>query len=243
MPFLIDGHNLIPKLGISLRNVDDEMQLVAHLQAFCRAERKRWKCTSTARPRDRWGRGSWDSSPRTSSDSGAPPTRPSAPASKTLGRAARNWTVVTSDRQVQADARAAGAVVISSDVFAGQVIELDARASPRGPRARRACRMQKWKTGSVSFVKNHTNSDKLSPHSNPVLMQSGVIRCILSARHLLSLFYWYWVSATDNGPHVPPMLSDGGVPPHQGYAAYRKICRIIFKCKVTSTQSHEVFFL
>ncbi|MFZ5857855.1 MAG: hypothetical protein ACOYZ6_13575, partial [Chloroflexota bacterium] len=29
-------------------------------------------------------------------------------------------------------------------------------------------------------------------------------------------------------PHAPPMLSDGGVPPPQGYAAYREICRITF---------------
>jgi hypothetical protein len=35
-----------------------------------------------------------------------------------MGRAAKNWTVVSSDRQVQAEARAARAVVLSSDEFA-----------------------------------------------------------------------------------------------------------------------------
>jgi predicted RNA-binding protein with PIN domain len=37
---------------------------------------------------------------------------------KKLGRAAKNWTVVSSDRQVQADARAARAEVLSSEEFA-----------------------------------------------------------------------------------------------------------------------------
>ena len=37
---------------------------------------------------------------------------------KRLGRNARNWTVVTSDRQIQADARAAHSEIISSDSFA-----------------------------------------------------------------------------------------------------------------------------
>ena len=40
---------------------------------------------------------------------------------KQLGKSAKNWTVVSSDRQVQAEARAARAEVISSDSFAGML--------------------------------------------------------------------------------------------------------------------------
>jgi predicted RNA-binding protein with PIN domain len=40
---------------------------------------------------------------------------------KKLGKSARNWIVVSSDRQVQADARAARAEVTSSDSFAGML--------------------------------------------------------------------------------------------------------------------------
>jgi predicted RNA-binding protein with PIN domain len=40
---------------------------------------------------------------------------------KMLGKSARNWTVVSSDRQVQAEARAAHAEVVSSDSFAGML--------------------------------------------------------------------------------------------------------------------------
>ncbi len=37
------------------------------------------------------------------------------------------------------------------------------------------------------------------------------------------------VYTTASGPHAPPMLSSGGAPPPQGYAAYREmICRITF---------------
>jgi predicted RNA-binding protein with PIN domain len=37
---------------------------------------------------------------------------------KKMGRSAKNWTVVSSDRQVQAEARAARAEVLSSEEFA-----------------------------------------------------------------------------------------------------------------------------
>ena len=41
MPYLIDGHNLIPKVpGLSLKAIDDEMQLVEKLQEFCRRRGK-----------------------------------------------------------------------------------------------------------------------------------------------------------------------------------------------------------
>ena len=40
-----------------------------------------------------------------------------------LGKAARNWTVISSDRQVQAEAKRHGAAVVPSDAFARQVQE------------------------------------------------------------------------------------------------------------------------
>ncbi|HSQ38549.1 MAG TPA: NYN domain-containing protein [Anaerolineales bacterium] len=123
MPFLIDGHNLIPKLGISLRNVDDEMQLVAYLQAFCRAERKQVEVYFDGAPTGQVGTRRLGLVTAHFVRLGSTADAAIRARLKTLGRAARNWTVVTSDRQVQADARAAGAVVISSDVFAGQVID------------------------------------------------------------------------------------------------------------------------
>ena len=40
MPYLIDGHNLIPKIGLRLDSVDDEMDLIAVLQEFARLKRQ-----------------------------------------------------------------------------------------------------------------------------------------------------------------------------------------------------------
>jgi hypothetical protein len=50
-----------------------------------------------------------------------------------LGKAARNWTVVSADHQVQAEARAVHAQVIASGVFAA---EIDAvRGKSRAPQS------------------------------------------------------------------------------------------------------------
>ena len=41
MPYIIDGHNLIPKVGLRLDALDDEMALVEILREFCRIKKKR----------------------------------------------------------------------------------------------------------------------------------------------------------------------------------------------------------
>ena len=123
MPYLIDGHNLIPKLGLNLRHVDDEMQLVTRLQAFCRIERKSVEVYFDGAPAGQVGTRKLGLVTAHFVRLGTTADAAIALRMKSLGRAARNWTVVTSDRQVQANARAAGAQVVSSDAFAGQVIE------------------------------------------------------------------------------------------------------------------------
>ena len=50
---------------------------------------------------------------------------------KSLGKSAKNWTVVTSDRQVQAEARAARAEIITSESFAAMLKQARASA-PKG---------------------------------------------------------------------------------------------------------------
>ncbi|MEN6393008.1 MAG: hypothetical protein ABFD53_04300, partial [Anaerolineaceae bacterium] len=41
MPYLIDGHNLIPKIpNLSLESLDDEIDLVIMLQEFCQRRQK-----------------------------------------------------------------------------------------------------------------------------------------------------------------------------------------------------------
>lgn len=135
MPFLIDGHNLIPKLGLPLDTFDDEEELLARLNEFCRLARKSGVEVY------------FDNAP-----AGTPTSRKVGMVTahfvrrpqiadeairrrlKALGRAARNWTVVSSDRRVQAEARAAGAEVISSEEFAAIVIETLRAGPPRNAR-------------------------------------------------------------------------------------------------------------
>ena len=124
MPYLIDGHNLIPKLGLDLSSFDDEMALIERLNEFSRISRR--------------GRLEiyFDNA------------QPGGPEKQIIGQAsahfvrrpkiadeairqrllqlkndAKNWSVVSSDRRVQAEARAVGAQVISSEEFAQTVSE------------------------------------------------------------------------------------------------------------------------
>ena len=40
MPYLIDGHNLIPEIGLQLDSCDDEPELVKRLNLYCRLSRR-----------------------------------------------------------------------------------------------------------------------------------------------------------------------------------------------------------
>jgi len=118
MPYLIDGHNLIPKLGLRLDSMDDEMELIAILQEFCRLERRQVEVYFDGAPTPHAGTRKLGSVTATF----VPLTRTADDAIrnrlKRMGKSAKNWTVVSSDHQVQAYARDAQAEVLSSDEFA-----------------------------------------------------------------------------------------------------------------------------
>ncbi len=121
MPYLIDGHNLIPKLGLRLDSFDDEEALIARLQEFCRLRRVQVEVYFDGAP------------------PGHPPTSQAGAVTAhfvrlgssadaaievrlaRLGKQARNWTVVSSDGRVQAAGRAVHAEALSSEEFAHQV--------------------------------------------------------------------------------------------------------------------------
>lgn len=119
MHYLIDGHNLIPKLpGLDLRAIDDETRLVELLQDYCRRSRNRVEVYFDNAPIGHTGARKFGlvtahfiPQGRTADDAIR------ARLSK-LGRDARNWSVVSSDHQVQKDARAVHAQVVTSDKFA-----------------------------------------------------------------------------------------------------------------------------
>jgi len=133
MPYLVDGHNLIPKLGLQLEDLDDEQLLVERLQEFCRLSRRgQVEVYFDNAPPGHISR-------RKTGQVTAHFVRHPMIADEairrrleSLGRAARNWSVVSSDHQVQADAKARGAKVVSSEEFARTVMETlrDGPASP-----------------------------------------------------------------------------------------------------------------
>ncbi|MCI0549388.1 MAG: NYN domain-containing protein [Anaerolineae bacterium] len=118
MPYLIDGHNLIPKLGLRLDSIDDEMELITILQEFCRIERKQIEVYFDGAPTPQAGTRKLGAVTAHFVPLGATADNAIRNRLKKLGRAAKNWTVVSSDRQVQTEARAVHARVISSDSFA-----------------------------------------------------------------------------------------------------------------------------
>jgi hypothetical protein len=121
MPYLIDGHNLIPKLGLSLRALDDELELIAVLQEFCRLNRRRTEVYFDGAPPGQDGSRKLGSVDAHFVRQGMTADEAIRRRLKKLGRAARNWTVVSSDHQVQAEAQAVHALVLSSEEFARQL--------------------------------------------------------------------------------------------------------------------------
>ncbi len=131
MPYLIDGHNLIPKLGLQLDSLDDEEQLLPRLQEFCRLRRAQVEVYFD-------GALPGQISTRKAGAVTAHFVRKGSSADAAiearlarLGKAARNWTVVSSDRRVQSAAGAAHASVLSSEDFAHEMSKARAIGSAK----------------------------------------------------------------------------------------------------------------
>jgi uncharacterized protein len=118
MPYLIDGHNLIPKLGLRLDSIDDEMELATILKEFTRLERKQVEVYFDGAPAGQAGMRRLGTVIAHFVPLGHTADNAIRSRLKKLGREAKNWIVVSSDRQIQSEVRAAQARVISSDEFA-----------------------------------------------------------------------------------------------------------------------------
>lgn len=124
MPFLIDGHNLIPKMGIDLAEENDERMLVELLQNFARITRKTQIEIFFDHKAANYNTPKFASSlkihfvkkPKIADDAILDRLR-------SLRTQAKNWTVVSSDQYVQRGAKSLGATVLSSEEFARVVRE------------------------------------------------------------------------------------------------------------------------
>lgn len=119
MPYLIDGHNLIPKLGLRLDSMDDEQELIAILQEYARIERKKqMEVYFDGAPPSHAGTSKQGIVTAYFVPQGMTADDAIRKRLKKMGKSARNWTVVSSDRQVQAEAKSVRASAVSSDEFA-----------------------------------------------------------------------------------------------------------------------------
>ena len=124
MPYLIDGPNLIPKLGLDISSNDDEEALIQRLNEYCRLSRIGHVDVyfDNARPAqpEKQTKGLLNvhfvRRPLIADDA-------IRMRLKKLKNSAKNWTVVSSDHRVQTEARAVGAKVMTSDEFATRVME------------------------------------------------------------------------------------------------------------------------
>ncbi len=135
MPFLIDGHNLIPAVGLRLEDEDDEARLIALLRRYCAQTGKQAtvyfdrKAAGVPDPEERSGLTIHFCSHPSTADAAIRRhlTR--------LRSQAGNWTVVSSDRQVQQQARLSGAHVLTAGAFAAQMRGPGVRSSEEKPEA------------------------------------------------------------------------------------------------------------
>jgi predicted RNA-binding protein with PIN domain len=121
MPYLIDGHNLIPKLGLRLDSLDDELELLVRLQEFCRLRRAQMEVYFDGAPPGR-------ASTRKAGVVTAHFVRQGSSADAAiearltqLKKSAKNWTVVSSDGRVQRAAGAAHARAMPAEEFAQEM--------------------------------------------------------------------------------------------------------------------------
>ncbi|MHC1782668.1 MAG: NYN domain-containing protein [Anaerolineaceae bacterium] len=123
MIYLVDGHNLIPKIpGLSLQAADDEMQLIEVLQTFSRLKRKKVevyfdRAASGQAGVRKFGMITAHFIHQTSSADLAIKQR-----LERSGKENRNFCIVSSDRAVQNSARMHHAQFQTSEAFASELL-------------------------------------------------------------------------------------------------------------------------
>lgn len=121
MPYLIDGHNLIPKLGLRLDEPDDELELVRLLQDFARITRHPVEVYFDGAPAGQAGMRKIGMIKAHFVRLGQTADTAIRKRLESMGKSARNWSVVSSDREVQAIVKANKAVTIRSEEFFDQL--------------------------------------------------------------------------------------------------------------------------
>ncbi len=118
MRYLIDGHNLIPKVGLHLDAPEDEAELVARLQRFCRLQRAHAEVYFDGAPAGQSGTRQIGLVTAHFVRQGLSADAAIEARLIQLGARAREWTVVSSDRRLRRAAQEAHATLLTSEEFA-----------------------------------------------------------------------------------------------------------------------------
>jgi predicted RNA-binding protein with PIN domain len=130
--YLIDGHNLIPKIrGLTLKQADDEQALIEVLQNYKRLSRKKMEVYFDGAPIDQAGPRKMGGIQTYFIKKGQTADDAIVSRLRKMGNRAKQLIVVTSDRRIIREVQAVHASVITSVEFAKQ-IEKTLSASPSG---------------------------------------------------------------------------------------------------------------
>jgi predicted RNA-binding protein with PIN domain len=121
MPYLIDGHNLIPKLGLRLDDPDDEIKLGNILQDFARVKRQQVEVYFDGAPAGQAGTRKLGAIKAHFVRRGQTADSAIRARLNAMGKSAKNWIIVSSDHEVQNAAKANQAQFISSEEFFRQL--------------------------------------------------------------------------------------------------------------------------
>jgi len=122
MPYLVDGHNLIPYIpGLSLKDLDDEIALIKVLQGFASQQKTRVEVYFDQAPATRAGSRSFGSVKAHFVRQDSTADKAMINRLSRMGKDAKNWTVVTSDREILVEAKSAHSQTLKSAEFADEL--------------------------------------------------------------------------------------------------------------------------
>ncbi len=156
MPYIIDGHNLVPRIpGLSLEDIEDENTLIEILQKFASQRRTKVEVFFDRAPAARAGSQTHGLVKahfitRESTADQAIKNRLSR-----LGNSARNWTVVSSDRDILAEARSFHCQILKNTEFAEL---LGSASSPKKPTSEKT-EQPEISPGEVDYWLNQFDGD------------------------------------------------------------------------------------
>lgn len=123
MTLVIDGHNLVPKIpGMRLTDMDDESELIQLVQQYCRLRRNNAELFFDGALPGMPGVKTGGLVHVHNVPKGMTADQAIVDFLSARGKAARNYTLVSSDRRVQAEARSLGCTILSSDQFSAELV-------------------------------------------------------------------------------------------------------------------------